>query len=604
MSLSLKQELETWAAALKSYDEEDWEGALQKFEIIAESSKIQVNIGLIFATIGNHPQAIEHFRSATSYDQYLSVAYFQCGVSNFLLNRYEEAYKDFDDAVLYLRGNQAIMYEQLGLKYTLCSCEVLFNKGLCLVYLGQTEDGVAVMREASREKAREDHSVIDEAIAARGQDYTVFSIPIGVLYRPSEMKLKNSKAKDYMGKAKLVASADARDAYVSFVGSTRLAQGMNPGGSTYTEGGGAALSRSKTMNVEPTRIDRKEDATPIRRSDEGPRPSFAADKSLPGVPPVTGSITLRREGVGGPVPQPMVRGGTIKLAPSVPKIDTSSESSNATERQPERRQPRLPSPQMGSPMRAPDVEELVFSGLNNPSRTGLGLDIGGPRRRGSNEENVPPLRVASKPDYDSRNTQMSNYDDFLDSYADVGPANSGQAGSNKKLAQWARGVPEGAAPPMQSPPSPRMSGVPGLSFSASSTESEMVRANTTIKRRITRRATKRGDRYVPATLDDEELSDVDFEEVFELIKIRVKLHYRNDVRGMAISPSMGFDEFVDRIVRKFDRSFERLEMKFNDEDAVQVSLKDESDFDLAIETARETAKGRPEGKLQVWLNDI
>ncbi|KZO93930.1 hypothetical protein CALVIDRAFT_546511 [Calocera viscosa TUFC12733] len=598
MSLSLKQELETWAAALKAYDEEDFESSLQKFEVIAESSKIQVNIGLIFATVGNHEQAIKHFGLATSYDQYLAVAYFQRGVSNFLLNRFEDAYRDFDDAVLYLRGNQAIMYEQLGLKFTLCSCEVLFNKGLSLVYLGRMEEGVNVMREASREKATDEHAVIDEAIAARGQDYTVFSIPIGVLYRPSEIKLKNSKAKDYMGKAKLVASADARDAYVSFVGSTRLAQGLSPTGAPLTESQGAALARSKTFNIEPPRIDGKEDVARLaRKSEETLRPTRTADKSLPGVPPVTRALTIRREGVGGPGGLPE-RSGTIKLAPSAPKIDTGYMSSNATERQ--RKEPQLPTPQMGSPVRAPEFEELVFSGTNPPSRNGLGLDIGS-RRRGSNEENLPPPRL----DYDARNTQMTNFDDFLDSYAEV-PVNSGQAGANKKLAQWARGVPEGAAPPMAStPPSPRMNGVPGLSFSASSTESGgIARANTTIKRKITRRGTTKGDRYVPVTLEDDDVSDLDFEEVFELIKIRVKLHYRNDVRGMAISPSIGFDEFVDRVTRKFERPFDRLEMKFDDEDSVHVSLKDESDFDLAIETARESAKGRPEGRLQVWLSDI
>jgi hypothetical protein len=57
------------------------------------------------------------------------------------------------------------------------------------------------MEEARREKVTEEHTVIDDAIQDRGEGYTVFSIPVGVLYRPSENKLKNSKTKDYMGKA-------------------------------------------------------------------------------------------------------------------------------------------------------------------------------------------------------------------------------------------------------------------------------------------------------------------------------------------------------------------------------------------------------------------
>lgn len=47
----------------------------------------------------------------------------------------------------------------------------------------------------------DEHAVIDDAIQDSGEGYTVFSIPVGVLYRPSESKLKNSKTKDYMGKA-------------------------------------------------------------------------------------------------------------------------------------------------------------------------------------------------------------------------------------------------------------------------------------------------------------------------------------------------------------------------------------------------------------------
>ena len=92
-------------------------------------------------------------------------------------------------------------YEQLGLKFRLYSAEILFNRGLCKIYLGREEDGLQDMRMASTEKATEEHTVIDDAIRDRGSGYTVFSIPVGVLYRPSEHKLRNTKTKDYMGKA-------------------------------------------------------------------------------------------------------------------------------------------------------------------------------------------------------------------------------------------------------------------------------------------------------------------------------------------------------------------------------------------------------------------
>ena len=133
-------------------------------------------MGLIYATVGEHEAAVQHFREAVTLDKYLAVAYFQCGVSNFLLQRYEMAYKDFDEALLYLRGNQSINYEQLGLKFKLFSAEVLFNKGLSQIYMGRLNEGIMDMEEARKEKATQEHNVIDDAINDRGDGYTVFSI--------------------------------------------------------------------------------------------------------------------------------------------------------------------------------------------------------------------------------------------------------------------------------------------------------------------------------------------------------------------------------------------------------------------------------------------
>lgn len=97
-------------------------------------------------------------------DRYLAVAYFQQGVSNFLMGDFEEALANFNDTLLYLRGNNSIDYEQLGLKFKLYSCEVLFNRGLCYIYLQQKEAGMQDLSYAAKEKVVPDHDVIDEAI--------------------------------------------------------------------------------------------------------------------------------------------------------------------------------------------------------------------------------------------------------------------------------------------------------------------------------------------------------------------------------------------------------------------------------------------------------
>lgn len=106
------------------------------------------------------------------------------------------------------------------------------------------------MEEAKREKATDEHSVIG---ADRGEGYTVFSIPVGVLYRPSEGKLKNAKTKDYMGKAKLVAARDSSDAFTTFTGVTRLRSGISPS-NTF-------VGRS-SANDSPTSLSRVNSAPP------------------------------------------------------------------------------------------------------------------------------------------------------------------------------------------------------------------------------------------------------------------------------------------------------------------------------------------------------
>lgn len=106
---------------------------------------------------------------AIQLDKYLAVAYFQQGVSNFLMGDFEEALANFNDALQYLRGNNNIDYEQLGLKFKLFACEVLFNRGLCYIYLSQLDQGMQDLSYAAKEKVIPDHDVIDEAIREQAE---------------------------------------------------------------------------------------------------------------------------------------------------------------------------------------------------------------------------------------------------------------------------------------------------------------------------------------------------------------------------------------------------------------------------------------------------
>lgn len=223
---NLFQEIETWVQALAHYDNNEFEESIRVFDEIADTSKILFNCGVIHATLGEHDKAVECYQRAIACDQYLAVAYFQQGVSNFLVGDFEEALANFNDALLYLRGNTYIDYDQLGLKFRLYSCEVLFNRGLCYIYLRQEKPGMQDFGYAQKEKMTADHDVIDDAIREKAEGYTVFSIPVGVLYRPNEAKVKNLKTKDYLGKARLIATSNTTNTSTGFQGAEKKAAMM------------------------------------------------------------------------------------------------------------------------------------------------------------------------------------------------------------------------------------------------------------------------------------------------------------------------------------------------------------------------------------------
>jgi neutrophil cytosolic factor 2 len=70
---------------------------------------------------------------------------------------------------------------------------------------------------------------------------------------------------------------------------------------------------------------------------------------------------------------------------------------------------------------------------------------------------------------------------------------------------------------------------------------------------------------------------------------------------MAMPPDVPMEEFLDLVATKFGMGVSDLKMKFADEDGTKVSLLDESDYELALATARENANGKSEGKLTIWV---
>ncbi|KPV78273.1 uncharacterized protein RHOBADRAFT_8448, partial [Rhodotorula graminis WP1] len=179
---------------------------------ISDTSKVVFNMALIHAIGGEHDRAVALFDRAIALDNFLAIAYFQSGVSQFLLGRYEAARRDFSDALA----------RRLGLDFKLFSCEVRFNRGLALIYMGRLDEGMLDLAAAKEDKQTGEHDVIDEACADQAVGYTVFSIPVGILFRPANTKLQNLETRDYLGKATVIAATNSTDLFIGFGGAKKL----------------------------------------------------------------------------------------------------------------------------------------------------------------------------------------------------------------------------------------------------------------------------------------------------------------------------------------------------------------------------------------------
>ncbi len=72
---------------------------------------------------------------------------------------------------------------------------------------------------------------------------------------------------------------------------------------------------------------------------------------------------------------------------------------------------------------------------------------------------------------------------------------------------------------------------------------------------------------------------------------------------MTIEPDITYKEFMSRVAKKFGKEVNGMALKFLDEEGNKVDLVDESDFDLALETSRVTAKGKPDRKVDIWCTE-
>jgi hypothetical protein len=119
------------------------------------------------------------------------------------------------------------------------------------------------------------------------QGYTVFSIPVGILYRPNDAKVKNLKTKNYLGQARLVAASDRSNAFTGFTGAelkAKIAAATSPqiGSDASVKDLGSAndvpFATSNLVDRTLSSRGRQQSEPPMNRNVFPPTPPPEADK--------------------------------------------------------------------------------------------------------------------------------------------------------------------------------------------------------------------------------------------------------------------------------------------------------------------------------------
>ncbi|XP_031728272.1 neutrophil cytosol factor 2 [Anarrhichthys ocellatus] len=217
--MSYVETLRQWDKAVTCVDRQDLTEALRIFLAIQEpNSKIYFDIGCLHLLNQDLDAAEKAFDCSIGKDEHLAVAFFQRGTTFYRKKRYEESLADFQQAFKALRSNQLIDYKALGLRYKLYACEVLLNMALSEAQLGNWEKAHDNLVKALNYKTDAKLNIIDRALdsALKQKLFKPVEFPSKVLFKPNKHYVAELEKKDYLGKAKVVASVVPQDAFSGF----------------------------------------------------------------------------------------------------------------------------------------------------------------------------------------------------------------------------------------------------------------------------------------------------------------------------------------------------------------------------------------------------
>ncbi|ERE70617.1 NADPH oxidase activator 1 [Cricetulus griseus] len=206
---SLADQVRDWHQGVLAVARKDWDRALCLFSDVREPpAKIYFNMGCVHLMAGDPEAALRAFDQAVTKDTCMAVGFFQRGVANFQLERFQEAVSDFQLTLAQLRGNAAIDYTQLGLHFKLQAWEVLYNMASAECQAGLWAKAADTLVEATSKWPEGAQGILDTALdqVQKQVPLQLRQVPKGEVFQPPRQYLQHLKPMDFLGKAKVVAS--------------------------------------------------------------------------------------------------------------------------------------------------------------------------------------------------------------------------------------------------------------------------------------------------------------------------------------------------------------------------------------------------------------
>ncbi|XP_070234701.1 NADPH oxidase activator 1 isoform X2 [Bos mutus] len=212
---SLGDLLRDWHQGAQAVARGDWDCALRLFSSISEPpARVSFNVGCVHLLAGDPEAALRAFDQAVTKDACLAVGFLQRGVANFQLERFMEALSDFQRTLAQLRDNTAIDYTQLGLRFKLQAWEVLFNMAAVQSQLGLWAEAACSLGDAISKGPEGARNGLDVALGQVQQvPLQPRQVPRGEVFRPHRRHVEHLEPVDFLGKAKVLASALPTDSH-------------------------------------------------------------------------------------------------------------------------------------------------------------------------------------------------------------------------------------------------------------------------------------------------------------------------------------------------------------------------------------------------------